>query len=372
LRLLVLDDGSDPWPDVVSLARHAGADVRAASWRVDLDSLMGEFVPHAVAVAPAIGSGPWLRNLDRDGDKPDLIMVGEADRDFIASTRALASVHGIDLVATWPTPVDPDHLRETLRILNRRRVRLDQQSVRSALADGAFVLYYQPVVATADRRIVGYEALARMRCDDGDVLDPAAFLSALKQGPDIHILTEWAIKGAIDQAVAWQKRGKDLTVSVNMSAQSLYRRELPDLVTAALRRAGLAPDRLVLELVETEGIADARLPLDVLERLRAVGIGLAIDDFGIGYSSLRELYRMPFTAMKIDRSFLADLNGGHRGGRNDGRFFRAIVEIGRSLDLAIIAAGVEDAETLAGVTSLGCDFAQGYHFGLPQPGAAIS
>ena len=370
LRLLVLDDGSAPWQDVVTLARHAGVEVRAASQSGDFETLVGEFAPHAVAVASATSAddGAWFRNLDRVGDKPDLITVGEADPDSTAAARAIAAVHGFDLVANWPTPVDPDHLRATLRRVDRRRVRLDPRSAGSALAAGDFILYYQPVVATKDGRVVGYEALARLTHGDDGVLGPVAFLPALKRGRKIHALTDWAMKGAILQAAAWRRAGRDLIVSVNMSVQSLYRREFPDEVGAELRRLGLPPRNLVLELTETDGIVDARLPLDVLGRLRAEGVGLAIDDFGVGYSSLRELYRMPFTAMKIDRSFLADLNGGQSGGR----FFGAIVELGRSLDLKIIAEGVEDAETLARVTATGCDFAQGYHFGLPRPGAALA
>ncbi|MFO1188665.1 MAG: EAL domain-containing protein [Alphaproteobacteria bacterium] len=368
LRLLVVDDGSESWQHLVSLARHAGVEVRTTSQADDFRALIGEFAPHAVAVAPASGDGSWFSNLDRSGDKPDLIMVGEADRDSIASARALAAVHGFDFVANWPTPVDPDHLRETLRTVDRRRVRLDLRSAQSALAAGDFVLYYQPVVATRDGRVAGYESLARLSHGDDGVLDPVAFLPALKRGRKIHALTDWAMKAAIVQAASWRSAGKDLIVSVNMSAQSLYRRGFPEEVGAELRRAGLPPRNLVLELTETEGIADARLPLDVLGRLRAQGIGLAIDDFGVGYSSLRELYRMPFTVMKIDRSFLADLNGGQSGGR----FFRAIVELGRSLDLKIIAEGVEDPETFARVTAQGCDFAQGFHFGPPRPGAALA
>jgi EAL domain-containing protein (putative c-di-GMP-specific phosphodiesterase class I) len=183
----------------------------------------------------------------------------------------------------------------------------------------------------------------------------------------IRGLTLRMIEAALEDRRRWSEGGLDLVVAVNVSVRNLLDRSFPAEVARRLEAHHAAPGNLKLELTESAIMADPAVALDVLEQLSAMGIELAIDDFGTGYSSLAYLQRLPVRELKIDRSFVAemDLNQG------DGVIVRSTIELGHNLGLRVIAEGIESRRTLEELTLLGCDGAQGYHLARPVPAAEI-
>jgi EAL domain-containing protein (putative c-di-GMP-specific phosphodiesterase class I) len=216
-------------------------------------------------------------------------------------------------------------------------------------------------------RMTGVEALVRWRHPNFGIIQPDQFI-ALAEGSDlIHPLTDWVVVAAAKQKAAWAAENPELEVAVNISAKNLEDLDFPDRLHRHCRDAGVDCASITLELTETGAMREAVQLMDVLTRLRLKGYKLSIDDFGTGYSSLVQLQQMPFTEVKIDRSFVMQMMS------NEG--CRAIVEIvidlARKLGLRSVAEGVEDEAALRTLIALGCDAAQGYYLSRPVAAALI-
>ncbi len=238
--------------------------------------------------------------------------------------------------------------------------------LRQALATDALELHYQPLVSTATRHVVGYEALLRWRHPERGLVMPQTFIP-LAEGADLIVpLGNWAIRRACEEA-ARMPCGR--RISVNVSPLQLTP-ELPERVAAALGEAGVDPARLELEITETAMLRETEATLDILHGLREIGCGIAMDDFGTGFPSLSAVQRFPFTKVKIDRTFVRNLGESAEGAA----LLRAIVELCRVPRIPTTAEGVETEEQFATVVASGCVEAQGFLFGhampagrLPQP-----
>ncbi len=232
-----------------------------------------------------------------------------------------------------------------------------------ALERAEFELYYQPIVDCNDGRIVGAEALLRWHCG-GTLVAPGEFLDVAEDTGLIVPIGAWALRQACVQAQAWQVAGAASPyVAVNLSAHQFRDRRLFDQVVAALRASALPADRLVLELTESALMRDREAAAATLEEITALGVQLAIDDFGTRYSSLSYLKRFPVSKLKIDQSFVRDAPTDS----DDAGIVRAVIELGRALDLCVVAEGVETDEQVALLKALGCDQMQGYRFAHPMP-----
>lgn len=235
--------------------------------------------------------------------------------------------------------------------------------LRRGLDHGEFTLHYQPQVELATGRVVGAEALARWR-SGGGFIPPSIFIPAAEQNGMIVPLGEWAIFEACRQAAAWRRNGvADLVMAVNLSAIQFRRADVTSIVLAALERTGLPPDRLELELTESVLLDDAENVERTIAALKEKGVRFSIDDFGSGYSSLSYLKRLAVDKLKIDQSFVRDLTE-----NNDGAaIVRAIVQLGATLRLTILAEGVETAAQRDSLRRFGCHQAQGYYYSRPVP-----
>lgn len=246
-----------------------------------------------------------------------------------------------------------------------QRLMLDQ-ALRSALDGAQFVLYYQPLIEIADCRMCGVEALIRWRHPTRGVLDPGAFIEVAESIGIMDALGIWVLEEACRQAVAWQLMGLDLTMSVNVSPVQLKNADF----VAALRRivadTGIEPNRLQIEITESV-IQDSDEVRRALGEIRHTGVRLALDDFGTGYSSLGSLRSMPIDCLKIDRAFLTGLIEEINGSL----FLGTIVGLARSLGMSTVAEGIETPDQFALAQGLGVDYAQGYLFSRPMPGAEI-
>ena len=239
--------------------------------------------------------------------------------------------------------------------------------LHQAIERDELCLHYQPKVDLHTTRISGCEALVRWQHPQRGLLPPGQFISLAEQSGLIKPLTQWALKAAVCQCQAWQQTGIECPVTVNLSVRNLQDTQLPDQLTQLLSTHGVAADRLGLEITESFIMADPARALEVLTRLRNMGLKLSIDDFGTGYSSLGYLKTLPVQEIKIDKSFVMTL----MKDRHNAAIVRAAVDLGHSLNRTVTAEGVEDQGTWHGLVALGCDVAQGYYFSRPIPGEAF-
>ncbi len=250
----------------------------------------------------------------------------------------------------------------------RRRMNIGS-NLRRAVSNGDFLLHYQPRVELKQGNIVGVEALIRWQDGEGGLISPAEFIPVAEENGLIVPMGEWVLRTACQQARLWQERfRRDLTVAVNISARQFSTCDLVQLVQRVLDDTCLAPDLLELELTETMLMHDVRRVQQVLAGLRELGVSLAVDDFGTGYSSLSYLKSFPLDALKIDRSFVTDI----ARDANDEAIVRAIIALAHSLDLRVVAEGVETREQMQYLLLQGCDEVQGFYFSRPVPDLQIS
>ena len=239
--------------------------------------------------------------------------------------------------------------------------------VRDGLVAGEFVVHYQPKLDLRTGSVASVEALVRWQHPVHGVQLPAVFLGLADDAGLMRQLTHAVLGQALDQVAVWCRGGLDLAVAVNLSAGSLMDARLPDDVLAMLAVRGLAPGRLQLEIVEDLLMSDRERGRAILAALRAQGVRIAIDDFGSGYSSLAYLRDLPIDELKLDRSFVQPMAGDARAAA----LVSSTIALAHSLDLVIIAEGVEDEATMAQLTDLGCDQAQGFHIARPMPGVEV-
>jgi EAL domain-containing protein (putative c-di-GMP-specific phosphodiesterase class I) len=239
--------------------------------------------------------------------------------------------------------------------------------LRRALAGDELVLHYQPKVAVESGAVIGVEALVRWEHPERGMLFPAEFVPLAERTGTAAELTRWVLDVALAQAREWQESGIDLPVAVNLAAANIVDATLPDAVAGALERHGVRGDRLECEISENTVMADPVRAMDVLGRLRAMGVRLSLDDFGTGHSSLAYLKRLPLDEVKIDRSFVL----GMTEDENDAVIVRSTIDLARNLGLDVVAEGVENEEILRGLGALRCDVAQGFHVSRPLPAAEL-
>lgn len=241
--------------------------------------------------------------------------------------------------------------------------RLDlENELRRALEREEFVVFYQPKLNIHSRRILGAEALVRWRHPKRGLVPPGVFLNAAIDTGLIRSMDEWVLREACRQVKAWEKAGLPaISISANVSNSLFHGRTLPTTVADALRDSGLNPAQLELELTESIAMRDVEASVTMLEGLRTMGVRLSIDDFGTGYSSLSYLQRFPLSRLKIDQSFVRDL----LTNENNVKITRAIIAMAHSLNLSVLAEGVETEGQLAKLREEGCDEVQGYLFSRP-------
>ncbi len=233
--------------------------------------------------------------------------------------------------------------------------------VRRALDADEIVVHYQPIVRVADRRVRGAEALVRWQHPELGLLAPGAFIPTVEQTALIGPLTARVLEQAIAQCAIWHDAGRDLTVSVNLSVRNLLDLNLPGQIATLLVAHHLDPSALQLEITESAIMSDPDRVLATVSRLSSLGLRISVDDYGTGYSSLAILRRLPIDELKIDRSFVSPM----LTDESDLIIVRSTINLGHDLRLRVIAEGVEDAETLDRLASLGCDLVQGFHLSRP-------
>ncbi len=331
--------------------------------------------------------------LPRVRDAAAALAVADTVRHALHEPLALEGI-ALDLDASVGVVLAPDHGDEVETLLQRADVAMyvaksertrcelyspsrDEYSparlalageLRRAIDGGELVLHYQPKADLASGRVTGVEALVRWQHPERGLLAPDRFVPLAERTGLVRELTRHVLAAALGQLRAWEADGIVLDVSVNLSARDLLDTELPATVERLLDQQGIEPRRLELEITESVLLTDPTRAGGVLGRLDAMGVRLAIDDFGVGYSSLAYLKRLPVGAIKIDRSFVTNMGRDE----NDAVIVRSTIDLGRTLGLRVVAEGVEDERAWSELVRLHCDQAQGYFLSRPLPPEALA
>ncbi|MEU4244095.1 EAL domain-containing protein [Actinoplanes sp. NPDC026619] len=355
----------------------------------------------AARLADAVRESDTVARLGGDEFAVLLPRVGSADDCLDLARRVLDAVQGpaeldgvqVDISGSIGAAVYPLHSANSAELLQHADIAMytakrtrsgtaiydAEADIRSseqlgvigelhrAIAEDELVLHYQPKVATGTGELVGVEALVRWQHPARGLLPPSEFIPQAEDDEIIVALTDAILELALRQHVTWREAGVELPVAVNIAAGGLYDNAFPDRVSAALIRHDVPGAMLTLEITETSIISDPAEVQTILDRLRDLGVKLSIDDFGTGYSSMAYLQTMPLTELKIDRRFIKSVHESP----SDEAIVRAILELARALNLKVVAEGVESAEALAVLETMGCPFAQGYHMSRPLPAGDV-
>jgi diguanylate cyclase (GGDEF)-like protein len=239
-----------------------------------------------------------------------------------------------------------------------------ERMIRDAVLHDRFELHYQPLFEISGRRLIGFEALIRLPAEDGTLIPPLVFIPVAEDLRLIDKIGAWVLQEACRTAATWPE---NLTIAVNLSPSQFLTGSVSDVVAAALKVAGLAAHRLELEITETLLLDNSEAIMAELQTLKAMGVAIVMDDFGIGYSSLSYLWRFPFDKIKIDHSFMQSFDGSGR----DATVVKTIIALGRELNMRVTVEGVETATQAAFLDKVNGDQAQGLYFGPPVPASQV-
>lgn len=369
-KLAVLDDEPFFCDFVIEMAEISGYDAFAAT-RADEFFAHIAHTPVSVIVLdlkmPGTDGLSVLRRLAESGVKANVLLASGADGKVMETAMRLGREHGLNMTGIVQKPIDGQSLRRLLEAQGEAEEALTASRLATAIEGGEMALHYQPILDLRSDRIVAVEALARWHHPRLGMVMPHDFVPMAEVGGQIVALTEWALAEAVRQAAVWRRAGLALKVSVNISNAGLPDDELPAKLERLCADAGVPPSALVLELTESAAMADAARVMEICTRLRLRGFDLSIDDFGTGHSSLAQLQRLPFSALKIDRSFV----GAAITSANGASIVQAIIGLAHAMGLHCVAEGVESPEMLAFLKDSDCDFAQGFHIARPLPAAEI-
>jgi EAL domain-containing protein (putative c-di-GMP-specific phosphodiesterase class I)/FixJ family two-component response regulator len=380
-RVLILDDNANVAATLEAIARRSGHEARSTTDAQEFLRVAADWCPsHLILdlVMPETDGMQVIHALAALRCQAGIIISSGAGARVLDAAQRAAVEGGLVIVGTLPKPFRPQAVRNLLAVGPRdlehaaagppSLASATSAELRKALAANALEVFYQPKIRCSDGSVAGVEALARWPCGPyGRPVPPAEFVPLAERDGLIGHVT-WRV---IEQAFAWFAScptPPTVHLAVNISAVLLGDAGLVDQLGAAAASHGLEASRVVLEVTETGALADPLTTLEVATRLRLRGFSLSIDDFGVGYSSLVQLARLPFAEIKIDAAFVRDIDRSAEARKIVG----AVIGLGRSLDLQVTAEGVEDERSLKFLRDAGCEFAQGYFIARPASGDATA
>jgi len=313
-----------------------------------------------------------MRELTETDQKFPIILVSGYDSGILHSAEQLALAHSLEIIATLNKPIAFKRLQDiilTYTKLDRLEVQpanqfnLTVSELNNAIKNNQLVLHYQPQIDINTGSLTGVEALVRWQHPAYGLIYPNLFIPLAENNGLIGDLTALVIRQAVQQSLLWRSEKLITQVSVNISAENITSLSLPEQLSVMLATHQIDSSLLTLEITESALMGKLTTSLDILTRLRMKGIELSIDDFGTGYSSLSQLYRVPFTELKIDRSFVMNIaNDDEARG-----IVKTCIMLGHELNMHVVAEGVEDQKTLTLLKEMGCDIAQGFYIAKPMP-----
>lgn len=322
---------------------------------------------------PCMDGIEFLRHVAERDYGGGVILLSGMDAGVRKAAENLSRAHGLNLLCSIEKPVAADALAAAINkyersVPRRGAKRLDMLSyeeLKEGMASDWVEVYYQPKVSAHGRHVLAVECLARWNHPERGIVSPDAFIPAIEQHGLIDEFTLLMLRKSAMQLGQWLREGHDLKISVNVSMDNLNRLDLPEVFDSIVQEAGVKATSVVLEMTETRLMNNFMVSLDILTRFRLKGFGLSIDDFGTGYSTLDNLRQVPFTELKLDRSFV-------NGAALDGSALAILeynVHLGKMLHLNLVAEGVETQQDWDLVAMLGCHEVQGYFAARPLPAA---
>ncbi|MEO8101498.1 MAG: EAL domain-containing response regulator [Betaproteobacteria bacterium] len=325
---------------------------------------------------PGMDGMEFIRHAGAEGIAVSFILASALDRALISSVETMTTAYGIDLLGAIKKPVTANALVAAIRRYSLPRPHIERQpaapiftlaEIAQGFANREFESYFQPKVELATGAIKGVEALARWRHPQKGVVSPGAFIKLLEDSGHIDGLTMAMLDMSAICCRTWREGGLDATVSVNLSHKSLADVAFADRVTERVLAQNLDPRHVVLEVTESAATTHLGTALENLSRLRMRGFGLAIDDYGTGYSSMQQLSRIAFTELKIDQSFVRSASTQ----KSSRVILESSLEMAKRLNILAVAEGVETRPDWDLLVSLGCDLGQGYFVAAPMETGAF-
>ncbi len=380
-QLLVLDDDPRVAHTIAVVARREGFEVRTTDKTDEFFAQVAQWKPSHLAldlVMPGMDGVEVMRLLAEQTCCARILLTSGMGAKVLESAQRSGDERGLHITGILPKPFRAHDLRTLLRdarphqrLAGARSARPAELSITEsdllrAFERREFFLHYQPKVALETGQAVGVEALVRWKHPSGALVAPDHFIPLLEQTGQIQMLTDYVV----DEALQWffdlgALRSEALKLSINLSARNLVDLKLADRLRNQCVLHGVAPSAVILELTESSAMADPAEALDILTRLRIKGFALGIDDFGTGHSSMVQLARLPFSELKIDKSFVLSM----LESRESRKIVASTIQLGCSLGMTVVAEGIENAETAEMLRKLGCTLGQGYYFGRPMDGA---
>ncbi|MFA5915845.1 MAG: EAL domain-containing response regulator [Burkholderiales bacterium] len=376
LIALVVEDDDFQRRTVARMLRSLGVrEAReAGDGRQALASLQGAALVDIVVCdleMPEMDGMEFIRHLGLAHSEVSVIIASALDGALLNSVDKMARAYGVRLLGVIEKPVTLEGLENLMALHQAPGLQPARTSARApsfsvdeilhGVRENQFEPFFQPKVGLATGQVLGAEALARWRHPEHGLVGPYAFIAPLELSGRIEELTLVMLKKAARACCAWRERGMELTVSVNLSLVSLADTMLADRITGIVRSAGLDPRHMILEITETAAMTEVAPALENLARLRMRGFDLSIDDYGTGFSSLRQLTRVAFTELKIDQGFVT----GCAANPSSRAIVESSVEMARRLGIKSVAEGVETQADWDVLHAAGCDVAQGYLIGKP-------
>lgn len=324
---------------------------------------------------PGMDGLALIRHLGERNIELGIVFVSGEDKRILNTAEVLGRSHNLYILGSIQKPIKSEPIIELLNRFERNRTEVSVRRIdpitdvelNTGVESDFIELVYQPKVSIIEKKLTGVEALARWRHPERGILGPGAFIPVAEELGKIDAITDLVLRKAMAQGAEWESEGNSIGISVNYSVDSLNRLDLPEYIETTIQEYGMDPKMVTIEVTESRVMQDITSSLEILTRLRMKGLGLSIDDFGTGHSSLEQLKRVPFSELKIDRAFVFDAI-------ND-KVARAILEssitLGKSLELKLVAEGVETQDDWDLIAELGCDEAQGYFIAKPMPGEDI-
>ncbi len=324
---------------------------------------------------PGMDGLELLRHVAATTYNGSILLVSGTDKRVLETAVGLAKAHNLNILGTATKPIQPSEFTALLSNLTPAAslqgpavlTDVTADELRHAIDNNELEIHFQPKVSILNRHFHGVECLVRWRCPSRGLIGPDAFIPVAEEFGLITALTDTVLLKAMKQGGDWKAAGLDLKIAINISVAYLNRLDLPEFIVEAVERHGLAPSNIILEVTESGLMKEITKVLEVVMRLRLRGIGLSLDDYGTGYSSLEQLNRIPFVELKVDKAFV-------RGVKTAGSthaILESTVELAKRMELSVVAEGIETQSDWDLVAGLGVDLAQGNFVSPALPGAEI-
>ena len=372
-RLLVIDNDPQAAALVCAAATELGFSVATADSAEEFLALVDDFQPTVIFMdlhLPQTDGVELLRLLGPRDCGAEIVLMSAADRRVLGTTLELGASRGLAMAGVLAKPVLAHELQARLTDVLKGDRRFQVSDLKHALSNGQLVAYYQPKVSLVPGggwKVDAVEALVRWQHPELGLVMPDEFIPLAESSGLIALLTEQVLGQALRQLREWNDAGLALKCAVNLTPSLVTDLDLPDRVAGLIAAHRLDGTQVALELTETATMQDPTTTMDILTRLRVKGIGLSLDDFGTGFSSLTRLYQMPFGEMKIDKSLVMNVPRS----REANTIVSSLIELAHNLGLTVCAEGVESRAALDLLETLRCDGCQGYFISRALPGRDI-